>query len=125
MNTASGRLIQNIARHPASSVSAPPTTKPLAPAAAPAALQAAIARAAVGRDGGGRDEQPQGDAGTEMAAAAPWMQRPATSAGTDPAVAAHSEPAANSAIPLSSTRRCPKRSPRRAPTMSSPPKHIA
>jgi hypothetical protein len=71
----------------------PPMTKPLAPAAAPAALQAATARRRAVPSGvtvvSSRRAQ-----GTEAAAAAPCRQRPAVSAITDVAVAAVAAPAA-------------------------------
>ena len=79
-------------------------TKPLAPAAAPAALHADIAARRSAPEGVAAIRR-RSDAGTDTAAATPCRHRPATSAGMDPAVAAHSEPAANAAMPPRSTRR--------------------
>jgi hypothetical protein len=74
----------------------PPTTKPLAPAAAPAALQAAIARRRAGPAGVMVVSSRRAD-GTEAAAAAPCRHRPAVRMTTEVATAAMAEPAAKTA----------------------------
>jgi hypothetical protein len=111
-------------RQLARSVTMPPMTKPLAPAAAPAALQAAMARRR-GGPSGATVVRSRSAHGTDAAAAAPCTQRPAVSATTEEEVAVTSAPAANTPRLARIVRRWPYRSPSRAPSISSPPKHMA
>jgi hypothetical protein len=86
MKPAIGRLTQNIGRHPASSVSAPPRRYPLVPAAAPAALHTASAlRRSAAR--GAAAIRRRRAAGTERAAESPCRHRPTISGVSDSAVA--------------------------------------
>ena len=84
----------------------PPTTKPLAPAAAPAALQAAMARCRAAPSSVIVVSSRSAD-GTDAAAAAPCRHRPAVRARTDGAVAATRAPTANTARLARIVRRCP------------------
>src|SRR5580704_4697649 len=102
----------------------PPTAKPLAPADAPAALHAAIARRR-GGPSGVRVVSSRSADGTDAAAAAPCRQRAAVSSTTEPATAPSSAPAADTTRLVMMVRRWPNRSPSRAPSISRPPKNMA
>ena len=102
----------------------PPTTNPLAPAEAPAALHAAMARRRTGPGGVSVVSSRSAD-GSDPTAAAPCRQRAAVSSTTEFATAPSRAPAANTARLARIVRRCPNRSPRRAPSISSPPKNMA
>ena len=121
---ASGRLTQKTRRQLARSVTIPPMTKPLPPAAAPAALQVATARRRCGPSVVSVVSSRSAE-GTEAAAAAPCRQRATVSVTTEPASAPSSAARANTARLAMMVRRWPKRSASRAPSISSPPKNMA
>ncbi len=102
----------------------PPATKPLAPADAPAALQAATARRRCGPSAVTVVSSRSAE-GTDAAAAAPCRQRAATSSTIEPVTAPSSAPTAKTARLAAMVRRWPNRSPSRAPSISSPPKNMA
>ncbi len=122
--TATGTLTQNTDRHPRESVRNPPRNKPLAPAAAPAALHRASAHPlAAGSLAVARSRLSA--AGTDRAEAVPCTARASTSC--HPASASEPIPpaSANRTSPMINRRRCPYLWPTREPSTSSPPNNIA
>lgn len=93
---ANGRYAQKTSRQLVRSVITPPTTRPLAPAAAPAALHTAIAFCRCGPARVMVVSRRKAD-GTEVAADMPCRHLATVSTSTDPAVAATIAPAAKTA----------------------------
>ena len=114
--TATGRLRKKIARQETYSVSAPPTTGPMASASAdtPAQVPIALPRSSAGNV----TVMIESVAGIMNAAPTPWMARPATSqpwSGARPMAALDS---ANTTTPNRNILRRPRMSPSRPPVTS-------
>ena len=115
--TATGRLMKKIARQETCSVSAPPTTGPIASARAETPAQVPIA---LPRSSGGKAlEMIDRVAGIMNAAPMPWIARPPTSqawSGETPIAALET---AKTTTPNRNMRRRPKMSPSRPPVTRS------
>ncbi len=119
--TPTGTLIRNTQRHPAYSVSNPPSTHPDAPPPAAAAVQIPTARRRAA-PGSVTALSRASAAGVSRAAASPCSTRAAIS--TQPAGARPqaSDAAVNPARPIVKARRAPTRSAARPPATRNPPK---